>query len=203
MDSSSSHRQDTKVQFRPKATVREYLIPSEEDREASWYTREDFLLFRKEREETLQMIQTLGIQEAEERQFSITSIGIRESSNLCVRELRQDSKLFHVLREQQRQHEQGICDPEAIAASCQNTSVASSIEAWKEAQRVQQEASLEVYAEDKLGQALCSSAHNELSDHHFTPPPGMRKRAQPPRRRRALVAEHQPPLIPRRTFSGV
>lgn len=174
-------RQDTKVQFNPTAKLRMYQMPNGEDREAAWYSREDFLQFRRERAENIQLIRKLGIQEAEKH--SVTSIGVMGNLNSNmrhVRELRRDSKLFQVLREQQRQHKQGICDPEAIAASCKHISFASSMEAQTEAQRVQ-DSSFDVYAEDLL--TAMSAYSNKLSS--FT-------------RKRTLSIAEQPPSIPMR-----
>ncbi|CAJ1958272.1 unnamed protein product [Cylindrotheca closterium] len=153
---------DTKVQFYPSAKLRMYPMPDKEDRVAAWYSREDFVEFRKQRAENIRTIRKLGIlnlRAEQQEKMSITTMGIRgdlSSKRRQIRELRRDSRLYCVLKEQYRQYQEGINDPEAIAMSCQHISQESSIEAQEEGQRTH-ESSLKVYEESTLEQKLCFS----------------------------------------------
>jgi hypothetical protein len=173
---------DTKVQFHPSAKLRMYPMPDKEDRQAAWYSREDFVMFRKQRSENIRTIRKLGIRNFGNEQaekLSITTLGIR--NDLCskrrhIRELRRDTRLCFVLKEQYRQYLTGTHDPEAIAMSCHHVSNESSIEAQEEGKRAQ-ESSLKVYEESTFKQKLCLSgfmlgAKRAVIPEHATSFPG-------------------------------
>lgn len=157
---NSQATKDTKVKFYPAAKLRMYPMPNEEDRHLAWYSREDFRSFRKERAETIRTLRMLGIHNLGIEQaelLSMTTMGLRgdlSSEQRRIRELRRDSLLYYVLKEQQRQYRNGIYDSEAIAMSCRHISEESSIEAQEEGRRAR-ESCLKGYAESTFEQKLC------------------------------------------------
>lgn len=155
--SSQPTTTDKRVQFYPSVKLRMYPMPTKEDHQASWYNREDFFSIRHQRNEDIQTVRKMGIEQAEK--LSITTLGIRphlSAQKRQIRELRRDSQLYYVLREQYRQLRKGINDPEAIAMSCRHISDESTTEALHEARRAE-DSSLELDEECTFEQKTCTS----------------------------------------------
>jgi hypothetical protein len=136
-----------KVYFNQSVKLRVYDVPTKRDVEAAWYSRNDFRGFLKERSQHMHMIRKMGIEQAENR--AATSIGIRLQlypPKKHWRGLRQTSRCYLVLREQNQQYLKCINDPEAIAGVCKHISDMCSKEALEEALRLQ-ETSKQIYDE--------------------------------------------------------